>query len=177
MASTTMLHTVEALHSIFFRYGPPDQRVSDNGPQLRSDNFAQFLRRHGIKHILSAPYHPSSNGLADRFVQTFKRAMQAGEIYHSANGWPSYCFPTPHTTSDALPGELFLQRKLQTKVDLLKPDQERLVTSRQAAQKIRLTSIHSGVSPLGQQIWLLLAPLQVGPWHHCVTIGASNLPS
>ena len=44
MASTTTLHTVEALRSIFSRYGPTDQLVSDNGPQFTSDNFAQFLR-------------------------------------------------------------------------------------------------------------------------------------
>ena len=140
MTSTTTLHTVEALRSIFSRYGLPDQLVSDNGPQFTSGEFAQFLRQHGIKHILSAPYHPSSNGLAERFVQTFKRAMRAGE----KDGLPlsqrltEFLFSyraTPHATTDASPGELFLQRKLRTKFDLLKPDQGRLVTSRQAAQK------------------------------------------
>ena len=140
MTSTTTLHTVEALRSIFSRYGLPDQLVSDNGPQFTSGEFAQFLRQHGIKHILSAPYHPSSNGLAERFVQTFKRAMRAGEkdglpLSQRLTEFLFFYRATPHATTDASPGELFLQRKLRTKFDLLKPDQGRLVTSRQAAQK------------------------------------------
>ena len=42
--------------------------------------------------------------------------------------------PTPHATTDVSPGELFLQQKLRTRFDLLKPDQRRLVTSGQATQ-------------------------------------------
>ena len=79
MSSTTASQTIEALQIIFSKYGLPEQLVSHNGPQFSSDEFAQFMRANGIKHIQSAPYHPSSNGLAERFVQTFKRAMKAGE--------------------------------------------------------------------------------------------------
>ena len=79
MPSTTASQTIEALQIIFSKYGLPEQLVSDNGPQFSSDEFAQFMKANGVKHIRSAPYHPSSNGLAERFVQTFKRAMKAGE--------------------------------------------------------------------------------------------------
>ena len=60
MSSTTTRHTIDALTAVFARYGLPDQLVSDNGPQLTSCEFCHFLKRNGIKHILSAPYHPSS---------------------------------------------------------------------------------------------------------------------
>ena len=93
MSTTTSHHTIEALRSVFSRFGLPDQLISDNSQQFISDEFTQFLKRNGIKHILSAPYHPSSNGLAEHFVQTFKQAMQAGE-------------------KDASPSELFLQRQV-----------------------------------------------------------------
>ena len=52
--------------------------VSDNGPQFVSDEFERFLKANRIKYLRSSPYHPLSNGLAERFVQTFKRAMKAG---------------------------------------------------------------------------------------------------
>ncbi len=34
-------------------------------------------RVHGAKHIRSAPYHPSTNGLAERFVQLLKQALKS----------------------------------------------------------------------------------------------------
>ncbi len=79
MSSTTSEKTIEALSSFFARYGLPEQIVSDNGPQFTSVEFDNFMKQHGIKHIKSAPYHPSTNGLAERFVQTFKNAMRASE--------------------------------------------------------------------------------------------------
>jgi transposase InsO family protein len=51
--------------------------VSDNGSQFSSDEFATLMRRNGIKYFKSAPYHPATNGLAERFIQTFKNSMRA----------------------------------------------------------------------------------------------------
>ena len=72
MSSTTSASTIEVLRSLFARYGLPEQVVSDNGPQFTSDEFAQFLKLNGVKHIRSAPYHPASNGQVERFIQTLK---------------------------------------------------------------------------------------------------------
>ncbi len=79
MSTTTSTKTIEALQAIFARFGLPEQVVSDNGPHFTSQEFGQFVQHSGIKHILSAPYHSSTNGLAERFVQTFKISMKAGE--------------------------------------------------------------------------------------------------
>ena len=65
---------IEKLRDMFSHYGLPDQLVSDNGPQFISN---EFSRLNGIKHSLVAPYHPCSNGLAERFVQTFKQYFKA----------------------------------------------------------------------------------------------------
>ena len=140
MSSITTSKTVEALQALFTKYGLPEQLVSDNGPQFTSEDFSQFMRMNGIKHIRSAPYHSSSNNLAECFVQTFKRAMKAGQNNGSSLSTRlsqfllTYC-STPYLTTNTTPGELFLQRKFHTRFNLLKPDLQNLVMTKQVTQK------------------------------------------
>ena len=75
MKTTTAAASIQELCKLFSTFGLPEQLVSDNGPQFVSSKFAQFLKNNGEKHIKSAPYHPSTNGIAERFVQSFKKAM------------------------------------------------------------------------------------------------------
>ena len=77
MTTTTSHKTTTELQRLLSMYGIPTQLVSDNGPQFTSEEFTSFMKRNGIKHIHSAPYHPSTNGTAERFVQTFKKSMKA----------------------------------------------------------------------------------------------------
>ena len=140
MPSTTSQTTIETLRILFSHYGLPEQVVLDNGPQFTSDEFAQFMQGNGIKHILCVPYHPASNGLAERFVQTFKRAMKAGEkvgssLNHSLTRFLLRDRSTPHSTTNVAPSELFLKCNLRTLFDLLKPGIETRVLSKQADQK------------------------------------------
>ena len=51
--------------------------MSDNGPQFVSGEFKHFTEMNGIRHVTGAPYHPSTNGLAERMVQSFKNAVKA----------------------------------------------------------------------------------------------------
>ena len=74
MASTA---ANRAMGSIFSRCGFPEQLVSDNSPQLISGESKTFWKSNGIRHITTAPWHPSSNGIAERFVQTLKKALLA----------------------------------------------------------------------------------------------------
>jgi transposase InsO family protein len=76
MKTTTSTKTIEALRMIFCRTGIPKQIVSDNGPQFTSGEFENFTKQNGIKHSKSAPFHPATNGLVERFVQTFKNSMR-----------------------------------------------------------------------------------------------------
>ena len=72
MNSTTASSTVNALRDSFARLGLPEQIF--NGPQFIT--IKKIARLRGIKHIISSPYHPRTNGLAERFVQRFKQAMK-----------------------------------------------------------------------------------------------------
>ncbi|CAM5144711.1 unnamed protein product [Natator depressus] len=77
MESTTVARTIQNLRGLFSCFGLPEQLVSDNGPQFISQEFQTFMKANGIHHITSAPYHPSTNGLAERFVQTMKQALKS----------------------------------------------------------------------------------------------------
>lgn len=79
MRSTTTEKTIEALGEMFSRFGSPTQLVSDNGTQLVSQEMDAFLQANGVQHIKSAPYHPTTNGLAGRFVQTMKHALKVSQ--------------------------------------------------------------------------------------------------
>ena len=52
--------------------------MSDNGLQFVSAEFKSFMVMNGVKHIRSAPYHPSTNGAAECLVQLVKGALRSG---------------------------------------------------------------------------------------------------
>ena len=108
--------------------------------QRPAAQFASFMKMNGIKHIRCSLYHPSSNGAAERFVQTFKKAMKAGlestpsQKQQLANFLLTYR-STPHATTNQAPSQLFMGRGLRTRLDLLRPDCNRRVCDQQAMQK------------------------------------------
>ena len=49
--STSAECTIAHLRKLFMTHGIPEQIVSDNGARFTSEEFKQFTRRNGIKHI------------------------------------------------------------------------------------------------------------------------------
>ncbi|XP_033637865.1 uncharacterized protein K02A2.6-like [Asterias rubens] len=138
MHSATSLATVEKLRQTFATHGLPDIIVSDNGSNFTSAEFQEFLRRNGIKHVRSAPFHPSSNGLAERAVQSFKAAMRRmneGTVETKLSRFLFTYRTTPHATTGISPAQLLMNRRPQTRLDLVRPDLRRRVTNKQCAQK------------------------------------------
>ena len=128
---------IRFLRTVFATHGLPDQIVSDNGTAFTSDEFQAFLKKNAIRHTTSAPYHPASNGLAERCVQTFKEALikSKGDIETCLNRFLFAYRLTPHTTTGHSPAELLLGRKPRSVLDAIHPDLEEKVARSQEQQK------------------------------------------
>ena len=140
MSSTTSSKTILALRDVFARYGLPRKIVSDNGPQFSSDEFRKFMLANGIKHTRTAPYHPSSNGAAERAVQTVKRALQAAHRTGSSLEQSLAAFllqyrTTPQSTTGVAPCMLMMGRDLRTRMHLIAPDVGEHVRDQQDRQQ------------------------------------------
>ena len=140
MSSTTSRSTILELKKVFAAYGIPEHLISDNGPQFVSTEFENFLKMNGVRHTCSAPYHPQTNGEAERFVQTLKQFLRAEkldncDVQTKVSRFLLSYRSTPNTTTGRTPSELFLKRHIKTRLDLLKPSISDTVTQTQSKQK------------------------------------------
>ena len=103
-------------------------------------NVHSFVQPMGSNTSCVAPYHPSSNGLAERFVQTSKTAVKKAErdgfplSYHLASFLLTYRM-TPHATTGVSLCVLLMGRSLCMRLDLLHPNSDATVLEEQARQK------------------------------------------
>ena len=167
--SATSNATIEKLQSVFATHGLPEVMVSDNGTAFTSEEFAAFVQKNGIRHLTSAPYHPASNGLAERAVQTLKTALKKDssgvslekQIHHFVFRYRI----TPHSTTGVAPAELLLGRRPRSRLDLLHPEIAERVRKRQAEQKGRHDRhCRERELSVGQPVWVKRLP--TGTWDY-----------
>lgn len=143
MNSTTTEHTIAKLRTIFSYFGLVDEIVSDNGPQFVSEEFNNFCNQNGIKHNTSPPYHPQSNGGAERTVQTVKNYLMKQKLsnvkykdfQHRLDSILFNYRNIPHSVTGKTPNELLFSYQTKTKLNLLKPNLREKIECYQNKQK------------------------------------------
>ena len=84
-ASMTGALVIEALKSAISSYGPPEEVLSDQGPQYNTwrgkSRFTKELERLGIRHILARARHPQTLGKTERFWGTLWRECVSAAVF------------------------------------------------------------------------------------------------
>ena len=134
----TSAGTIRKLRYMFATHGIPETIVTDNGSVFTSKEFQQFTDLNGIKHLTTAPYHPASNGLAERAVQTLKTGLKKMTTGNIEDNLARFLFQyriTPHTTTGRSPAELLMGRRPRSQLDILRPNSSDRVLTKQEKQK------------------------------------------
>ena len=127
MNSITVSKTIDMLRKIFAQFGVVKQIISDNGKTFTSVEFQTFVRNNGIIHKTSASWHPATQGLVERFVQTSKLVMKSasadgGSLHQKIGSFLLQYRNAVHATTNESPAKLFLGRQLRSRLDLIKPN-------------------------------------------------------
>ena len=121
MENITTDVTMDALTELICRFGICDALVSDNGATFVSEKFQKFLKVDGILHKTINVYKPSTNGLAEMMVQSFKTSLKAQKhdsstIHQNLLTFLLMYRSTVNTTAQETPSMLFLKRNIQTRI-------------------------------------------------------------
>lgn len=138
--SITSHFTIEKLRETFSRYGLIDTIVSDNGTQFTSIDFEHFIKMNHIRHVLTAPGHPATNGQAENSVKTLKKSICAclqdehpDSFDVILNRFLIDYRNAKHSTTGQAPSEIMFGRLLKTRFSLLKPPlvKEKIIQSQE----------------------------------------------
>ncbi|XP_063215713.1 uncharacterized protein K02A2.6-like isoform X1 [Bacillus rossius redtenbacheri] len=144
---------IQALREIFSCHGIPRYLVSDNGTAFVSREMEEFLTKNGVVLMRTPPFHPATNGQAERMVQTVKyklRKMGAGDWHTRVARMLLALRSTPLGESHKTPAELLMGRPLRTVLDQIRPK-----PSFQGEETQEVTNHHRGRFFLvGQQVLL-----------------------
>ena len=139
VSNSTIYMTIEHLRTLFATHGIPKVVVTYNGTPFTSTEFSDFTRKNRIRHVRISPYHPSSNGLVERAVKTFKEGIKkpsnTGSIDSRMARMLFQYRITPHSTTGVTPAGLLFDRCIRSHLGQLIPDLAAKVESKQAAQK------------------------------------------
>lgn len=152
--TTSSACVIKALRNIFAEQGLPEVLVSDNGTAFTSEEFKSFMKCNGIRHVLTPPYSPSTNGQAERFVQTVKNKLRSLAGTDIDIKLPRLLFGlrvSPSTVTGKSPAEMLNKRRFRTRFDIIHPFSTKPVAERQIESNI---DVPVRVFKLKDKVWL-----------------------
>ena len=134
-SSTSTQATTTLLEEDFAHFGYPHTIVSDNATTFSSAEFQLWCHQRGIKHLTGAPYHPATNGAAERMVQSFKQSLKKSKLplRPALQEFLMQYRRTPLNTGFS-PSQLLNGRQLRTKIDALLPSPAHIAQEHQACE-------------------------------------------
>ncbi len=89
MKDATAENVVKFIYEgIICRHGCPKIIMSDRGTHFRNKLVNELCEKFEIKHKLSSPYHPQTNGLVERFNRTLCEAL--AKVSEKENQWDEH---------------------------------------------------------------------------------------
>ena len=133
--STSTKATTDLLEEDFAHFGYPHTIVTDNATTFLSEEFQAWCRERGITHLTGAPYHPATNGAAERLVQSFKQSLRKSTLSPKA-ALQEFLLQYRRTPLDSgySPSELLNGRQIRCKLDTLFPSPAHIAQGKQARE-------------------------------------------
>ncbi|KAM8707498.1 hypothetical protein ACLKA7_005042 [Drosophila subpalustris] len=175
--------TIEKCREIFAipNLPTPNILVSDHGTQFNAELFKNFLKNNGTIHKQGAPYHPATNGQAERFVQTIKNKLKISKCTGNeiAEQLPVILMAyrrAIHPATGKSPAMLMFGRQIQSRLELLLPKNEKTYNENNNEQNSLIKHFSAGErvaarNYLGKDKWQFATVIaQQGDVHYQVRL-------
>jgi hypothetical protein len=127
---------------IICHHGCPQKILTDRGTHFNNQLVDGLMNYFEIKHLLSTPYHPQTNGLVERFNRTLCESL--AKLVTKVDTWDEYVSPvlfayrtSKNSTTKISPFYLVYGRQASLPLDNLSGNEERLAE--------RLTNLIDGL--------------------------------
>ena len=121
LKSTTADKVIDSLNEAFSRHGLPVTVKSDNGPQFRSSEFAEYCTENNITHLRVTAKWAQANGEVERQNASLLKRIRIAQAERKdwkreLRKYLAQYRNLPHTTTGRTPAELLYNRKLRGKL-------------------------------------------------------------
>ena len=119
--STSFSKLKAVLNQSWAAHGSPEAIIHDGGPPYNGKKWKEYGKQWGFESDLCTPYHPQSNGLAEKFMSSIVKVTHAAiaegkepkeEIYKFLGIYRN----TKHPTTGKSPSSLLMKRKIRLRI-------------------------------------------------------------